>query len=392
MRTFRAIPPNTSDRGRPAEPADRAASANRQVRAVALCGPIAPAGQPAAGGYEAANRRTADALARLGVAVWELPYPRARRAKALAYAWRFATLAVRLLTGRHRYDLLHFTPLNQRFAWAEHVLVRCAALAGRPVMVDVRAGTFVRYYGAAGPTYQRLVDDTLGRATQVAVEGRPYLDFVGERHPGAPLHLPNYVEAACLRDDGLRELPRPGRPVRLLYVGRVVREKGIDTLLEAAHALGLLGWTVEVDVIGDGPANDLAAWQSARRDFVVRWHGALAPLAMQPVVAAAHFFVFASRHDGEGHANALNEAMAAGVVPVCSDQGFSADVVGNTGVVLPRKSDGSTYAHAMDALLLDGRWPRLSQDARERVRQYFSEEAVLPALLAIYRSMLALHR
>jgi glycosyltransferase involved in cell wall biosynthesis len=105
--------------------------------------------------------------------------------------------------------------------------------------------------------------------------------------------------------------------------------------------------------------------------------------------AMAHFFIFASRHDGEGHSNALNEAMSVGLVPVCSDQGFTRSVVGDAGVVLPVAAQASDYAAAIEDILLSDRWGDLSKRARERVRSRYSEEATLPALIDIYGRMLA---
>lgn len=54
-------------------------SAQSRTLRGALRGPIAPAGEPASGGYKAANRRTCDALRRHGLTVLEWPYPRTRK-------------------------------------------------------------------------------------------------------------------------------------------------------------------------------------------------------------------------------------------------------------------------------------------------------------------------
>lgn len=357
---------------------------------VALCGPIARPGEPAGGGYEAANRRTCDALVRRGAQVWELPYPAGvsgRTAKALAYGLHFARTALALLMRPGRYDLLHLTPLNQRFAWAEHLLMRCARLAGKPVLMDVRAGTFVRCYRGGSDGYRRIIDASLALATRVAVEGESYLEFVAPRARATPLYFPNYVSHPAACADATRPAPRPGAALRLLYVGRMVPEKGIPVLLQAARALARLGWACEIDLVGSGPPDRLAAWRFSHGDLAVTWHGALEPQALRRVVAQAHFFVFPTRHEGEGHSNALNEAMAAGVVPVCSDQGFNAQVVGPAGVVLPGSAAAIDYARAIDAVLLADRWGGLSQAARWRVATLFSEDANLPALFAIYRAM-----
>lgn len=358
---------------------------------VALCGPIAARQRAAQGGYEAANRRTSDALARRHVPVLELPYPPpqgGRRTALLRYAARFVQHAVWLIVHRRHYDVLHLTPLNMRFAPAELLLIVAARVAGRPVLMDVRAGTFVRHYGGAGALYRRVVDTELALADRVAVEARDYMAFVAERSRQAPFYFPNYAETAPDGSDGAeRPGPSPDGLVRLVYFGRLVPEKGVDTVLEATSLLLAQGLRVRLDLVGDGPHDYLLALRRRHATLPVYWHGSLTGVRLAEVVRSAHFFLFPSRHDGEGHSNALNEAMACGVVPICSRQGFSASVVDDAGEVLPVDAQASAYAEAVAGVLSSGRWSTLSRRAVQRVREHFSEDATVPALIATYREM-----
>jgi glycosyltransferase involved in cell wall biosynthesis len=359
---------------------------------VAFCGPIGAVGKPAAGGYESANRRNCDALARRGVAVTELPYPKVTTRpfmKLLRYGASFLQAAAFVIVRRRHYDLLHLTPLNMHFALAESWLVACARWMGKPVLLDIRAGTFVRHYEGGSAHYRRTIDRSLRLASQVAVEGEAYLPFVRERSLAPVLHFPNYVDGPALRQTpAVRPLER-GAPIRLLYFGRIVAEKGIETALSALVVLLARGHAVELELIGDGPAAYVAALRQRHATLPVTWSAGLPVAAILQRAATAHFFIFASRHDGEGHSNALNEAMSVGLVPVCSDQGFTRSVVGDAGVVLPVAAPPSEYAAAIDDILLSHRWSVLSQRARQRVRTLYSEEATLPALIESYRLLQA---
>jgi len=125
---------------------------------VAFCGPIGAIGRPAGGGYESANRRNCDALLRRGVVVAELPYPNVTQgslAKLLRYGASFVRAAAFLVLRRRDYDLLHLTPLNMHFAVAESWLIACARRLGKPVLLDIRAGTFVRHYESGSALYRR---------------------------------------------------------------------------------------------------------------------------------------------------------------------------------------------------------------------------------------------
>ena len=358
---------------------------------VLLCGPIAPFGQPAGGGYEAANRRTIDALRTRGVQVLELPYPRARDSqwrKALRYAGMYLHHACRILLLRRGYDVLHLTPLNMQFAWAETLLLASARLARRPVVFDIRAGTFVRHYHGAGRLYRMAIDASLRLAARVAVEGRAYIPFVRQRHGLAPYYFPNFVSTRETRAAVWRDTPARHAPICIVYAGRIVSEKGLDTALAAVGALKDRGLQVRIDLLGDGPQDYIDQLQRQHAGLPMHWHGALPPDRLLPILAAAHFFLFPSRHDGEGHSNALNEAMALGVVPISSRQGFSADVVGDSGALLRVDAPAEDYAAAMARIVLEGRWSILSARAAARVRKHFSEDAALPGLIELYRSLL----
>jgi glycosyltransferase involved in cell wall biosynthesis len=373
----------------------RVSTPSRMPR-VALCGPIAAPQRAAQGGYEAANRRTVDALVRRGVPVLERPYPPpqgGRRAALLRYAACFARHAVWLMTQRERYDVLHLTPLNMRFAPAELLLIAAARLARRPVLMDVRAGTFVRHYGGAGALYRRVIDAELALADRVAVEARDYMPFVEQRTRQAPFYFPNYASTA--QHEGLageRPGPGPDGVLRLVYFGRLVPEKGLDIVLQTTALLAAQGLRVRLDLIGEGPHDYLLALRRQHANLPVCWHGGLAGARLTEVVRGAHFFLFPSRHDGEGHSNALNEAMALGVVPICSRQGFSASVVEDAGAVLPVDAPASSYATAVTDVLTSGRWSDLSRRAVQRVQAHFSEEATLPALITVYRDLVARRR
>ena len=359
---------------------------------VAFCGPIGAIGKPAGGGYESANRRNCDALARRGVAVIELPYPHVATrpvAKLLRYGASFLRATAFLIARRKNYDLLHLTPLNMHFALAESWLVACARWAGKPVLLDIRAGTFVRHYEGGSALYRRTIDRTLRLASRVAVEGQAYIPFVQQRSSAPVLHFPNYVDSPALRQSPAAQSLGRASPMRLIYFGRIVAEKGVETALSVLVVLLARGHDVELELIGDGPAIFVAELRQRHSKLPITWSAGLPVEAILQRAALAHFFIFASRHDGEGHSNALNEAMSVGLVPVCSDQGFTRSVVGDAGVVLSVTAQASDYATVIEDILLTDSWGRLSQRARQRVRALYSEEATLPPLIDTYRRLLA---
>lgn len=350
---------------------------------IAYCGPIAQPGQPARGGFESANRRLIDDLRRRGIDVLEFAYPVAlgtKAAKSLTYGRGFASIAGELVQQRRRFDILHITPLYRQFLYAEAVLCLIAWGLGKRVVFDIRAGRFVQRYRDRGSAYRKLVDTLMTRADVLALEGMRDLDFVELRHDKPILYLPNYVRAHTARHD----VERNDETVRLVFLGRIVPEKGIETAIGALEALLAMGIPAHLEVIGDGDESYVHALKNRTADQPVSWTGPLAADAIRPKLAAAHFFVFPTWHAGEGHSNALTEAMAEGAVPICSENGFNRSVVSEAGKVLSLDASAADYAETIATVWRSGTWPALSAAAETRVANNFTSDVVVSGLIQRY--------
>jgi glycosyltransferase involved in cell wall biosynthesis len=112
--------------------------------------------------------------------------------------------------------------------------------------------------------------------------------------------------------------------------------------------------------------------------------GPLTEAAMQTHLDASHFFLFLSAWFGEGHSNALTEAMARGCVPIVSRQGFSESVVGEAELVMPDRDDAAAIAAAIEAIWEKGAWPDLSDRMVSRVAEHFTDRQALAVLEQVY--------
>ena len=177
--------------------------------------------------------------------------------------------------------------------------------------------------------------------------------------------------------------------MRIVFLSRVVPEKGVETAIGALGALLAMGVPASLEIIGSGDDAYVGALVARSGDLPITWSGPLTPSEIRDHLAAAHFFVFPTKHPGEGHSNALTEAMAEGVVPVCSDNGFNRSVMGEYGRVLPLDASASSYAEAMASIWSAGAWPGLSEACRQRVKQHFATEAVLAHLIGRYQEVVA---
>ncbi len=199
---------------------------------------------------------------------------------------------------------------------------------------------------------------------------------------------PDRVEPAArdrLRAEwGIRE-----GEVVVLTVGRLVREKGIVELLEAARDLSVRGVPVRVVVVGPtdddkSDAIDRSTFDDARR------HGTVLTgerTDMPECYAAADAFVTASWR--EGFPRSAMEAAAMGVPTVATDIRGNRQVVsdGETGLLVPVR-DAAALAAAIERLAGDAELRvSMRRAAIAKAAAEFDQERVIERTLAAYRTL-----
>ena len=186
------------------------------------------------------------------------------------------------------------------------------------------------------------------------------------------------------RDHALRD------PARILFVGRLHPQKGLDTLVQALALLrARLHHPVVLRLVGEGPAEHELRRLAHRLgvsdlvDFAGRQED------VTPHLDDADVFALPSR--AEGLSNALLEALAAGLPAVVSDIPGNRTVVadGRTGLVVP-VDDAAALASALERLLTDDRLrTRLGAAGRLAVEQGYGFDRVAAQYVDLYASVLA---
>ncbi|HZI89482.1 MAG TPA: glycosyltransferase family 4 protein, partial [Candidatus Polarisedimenticolia bacterium] len=179
------------------------------------------------------------------------------------------------------------------------------------------------------------------------------------------------------------------RPV-VGFVGRLLRQKGVDLLLRAVAALRDLDPTLTL--IGDGPEREnLQALATElgiadrTRFLTARSHGEVPEL-----LDGIDVLVLPSRTTPkwkEQFGRVLIEGMAAGCVVIGSSSGAIPEVLGNGGLVFEENSvEGLTNAIRRvleDPALSD----RLRQQGRRRVEERFTWTKIAERIEALYRAL-----
>ena len=136
--------------------------------------------------------------------------------------------------------------------------------------------------------------------------------------------------------------------VRLLYVGRVSREKDLDILAQAYRRLRDEKVPVQLFIVGHGPYSDALAEAVPDALFT----GYLRGKDLASAYASSDIFVFPSTTDTFG--NVIIEAQASGVPVIVSDAGGPKELVEDEGNGLVTKSHNvEDFTRAIRALALD---------------------------------------
>src|SRR6266705_2514743 len=174
------------------------------------------------------------------------------------------------------------------------------------------------------------------------------------------------------------------------YVGRLVPEKGVDTLLEALAEIRGDRW--HLTLVGDGPDRErLEALASELRLAArVRWAGALPPEQIERLWQDLDVLVVPSRRYGtwaEAALHVVAEAMAREVAVIGTDGGVTPEIIGEAGVIIP-PGEASALAAALRRLATPAARQPLVQAARARAMPLFSEDAVAERTLEFWKQVL----
>ena len=192
--------------------------------------------------------------------------------------------------------------------------------------------------------------------------------------PGAGINLNSYPYE-----------PYPhNNPVRFLYLGRIMKEKGIDELFQASRRLHEEGYTFQLDMVGFYEDDYEEQIKELEEQGIAVFHGFQENPV--PFYAAADCVVLPSYH--EGMSNVLLEAASTGrpvitsAIPGCRE----AVEHGKTGILCKVKDADSLY-RAMKKLLSLSREKReqFGKNGRRKMEKEFEKNMVVEKTLDALR-------
>ena len=251
-----------------------------------------------------------------------------------------------------------------------------ALLARRKVAVRLHGGHY--FYVHTTGIARRVVHAVLSRVSLVLVQGRNLVSIFDGFVPRDRIAIvPNGLDDPCLESLSTRPRPPhpPGSPKRVLFVGLLCQEKGVDEILQAipqvpnADFLFVGEWKSEEE--------DERAQRFIARHGVAsraRFAGVLTGRTKAEAFASADIFVFPTYFVYEGHAVSSVEALAAGLPIVCTDRGALSESVedGWNGYFVPPRDSSSLAARLNELVANDSLRRVMGERSRRRYLDRFT--------------------
>ena len=253
-------------------------------------------------------------------------------------------------------------------------------------------------FGLHGALLEKFKAITVRHVNAVTVNSSATRRAVAELCPEtAPLHtipMGVAVRSSGLREQGqsaaIRARFRRGQGPLLLFVGRLVEEKGLADLLEALCLLRDRHNDMTLLVIGEGQERASFERQSAERGLTgqVFFGGWVEPEQLFDYFAAADIFTAPSRTEAQGLT--IIEAMMAGRPVVATRTGGIVDSVAHevSGLLISERSPNELAA-AITRLVNDPELAqRLGRRAHHEARAKFSRETSAAQFSELFTSLI----
>jgi glycosyltransferase involved in cell wall biosynthesis len=227
--------------------------------------------------------------------------------------------------------------------WQNNLSLRTlwpALLLRKPVVIT-HQGSYCRR--PSGLDFaQRIKHAVANRMTGVAIS-----KYVAACFKNPSVIIPNPYDAPVFTN----KTPTAERSADLIFVGRLVSEKGLDILLESLARLRSRGLHPQLTVVGSGP--ELTAMQALAHKIdinnQVRFLGAKTGAELAGILNQHKVLVVPSRYDEPFGIVAL-EGIACGCVVVAAGGGGLPEAIGACGITFPN-GDVDALANALEKLL-----------------------------------------
>jgi glycosyltransferase involved in cell wall biosynthesis len=236
----------------------------------------------------------------------------------------------------------------QSLHWCDVCLCANVSLRGLGWILLSRKPFVVTHQGSYGSPNQLDLAETLKKIVTRFSNNICCSDAVKTSIPGKSIVIPN-----TYRDEIFKEYNDVVRDLDIVFVGRLVSDKGVADLLDALGHLGRLGLRPQLSIVGDGPERGalLRKTEELGLSSQVMFTGTKSGRDLARYIGRHRAMIVPSRW-AEPFGIVALEGIACGCVVVGTDLGGLPEAIGPCGCTVPN-GDAIAMAEALGLVLKD---------------------------------------
>lgn len=342
--------------------------------------------QPAFGGGEVGNRRTLGLLRHIGYKVVPISkYARNESTSVLSYFRKIVDVVANLCTflfillrGNRKNSIVHISGFSGGMVYWTLVLISISKLLGYKVVYELRGGGIIEHYASGSRFYKWCFSRAIKKADCIFSQGEDNRPLISEIDRDKNFYYyPNYVQS----DFSPQKYPsKPAKPINLIYFGRLSHTKNIELIIDIFEDVAT---RIDVDttltIIGNVESEEYFKQikdriENSTYKKSITLKNRCPHDVLKQYLADKHFYIFPTKENGEGHSNALTEAMTWGIIPIATDQGFNKNVINREELIVNKMSKDS-FSDIIVRLIEADKIEEYSREIYCRAKEVYSYES-----------------
>lgn len=354
------------------------------------------------GGGEVGNRRTLQLMREMDFEIRLIEryvkVPRNNIWNRLRFFFRVANTVAKytavLLFGRRKQSLLHVVGFYGVMLPFDYLMVCIGKILGYKVIYEMRGGGADYFYDTMGVRYRKMFDSIVRKTSFIFSQGMENEQLIQRILPDKQFfYYPNFVMDDFYPDNYPE---KPKDIVNILYFGRITPTKNIDIIIDTFSILFLKYKKIHLHIVGN--YEDKSYFDSINELIInkgLQNHISILPACkhdtLKEILKDKHIYIFPTKEPREGHSNAMTEAMAWGVVPVATSQGFNRSVIDNNNLIV-ENLDAESFANVIGSLISSGNLDEISRSMYERVGKHYTQSIAFRRLKNEYSRLFGISR
>lgn len=277
----------------------------------------------------------------------------------------------------NKYDVIHITTSGSLAVIRDYFITRAIRNTGVPVIYHIHCGRFPGYLKRGGWRANLIKEVVSMSAVTIAIEKNTYRS-VSKAVVGANVKMvPNMID--------LDQLPEPKtiKKKYVSYVGWLIKEKGIEELIEAWNIVGEKYKDYTLMLVGPIKEDFSSTIKSLIETDNVKVPGEVTHESALEIINDSQLFVLPSYT--EGLPNVILEAMSLKTPIIATDVGAMPEMLSNGGGIIIKTKPTDDIQKALLQILSQPEYgKRCSEIAYEKVKSEYDSNAVMKQLYAIW--------